>query len=154
MRGAAAGIAGVLAAALPADAQRLPADRVLCEPASHELDAVRAAPSSHRVLFEDRHTPVLEIILAPRTAEAVHIHALPSVIHGYGGAEAGARFAYIEYAPDGDGFREVSRSEVTPTPGYRAVWVPPEGPHAIANLGDRPVRFVRVEIKPEACAAE
>ncbi|MBI1340054.1 hypothetical protein GC169_07585 [bacterium] len=146
----------VLAAALsaPAVAQRLPADPTFCDPSSHALDAVRAAPSSHRVMYEDQHTRVLEIILAPRSVEAIHVHALPSVIEGYSGAEVGARFAYITYEATADGFRETSRNEVTPTEGYRAVWSPPEGPHAIANLGDRPVRFIRVEIKPEACWAD
>lgn len=135
-----------------ASGQSLPADPIFCTPSSYEFDAVRAAPDQHRVLFEDAHVRVLEIILPPLAVEPVHIHALPSVIHGDTGGDRGARFAYIQYVMEEGRFREISRSEVIPTPGVRTVWSPPEGPHAIANIGPVPVRFLRTEIKPESCS--
>src|SRR5262245_11823712 len=36
------------------------------------LDAVLAAPSSHRVLFENEHTRVLEVTIAPGEREPEH----------------------------------------------------------------------------------
>lgn len=124
----------------------------LCNPESNPYDAVAAAPYSHRVQFEDEHVRVLEIVLPPGAVEPVHIHALPSVIMGETGGKGGAKFLYTEYRFSNGRFIETSSDEVNPTPGYRAVWSGPEGPHSITNAGPVEVRFTRVEIKPEACA--
>jgi len=124
----------------------------LCNPESSPYDAVAAAPYSHRVQFEDQHVRVLEIVLPPGAIEPVHIHALPSVIMGETGGKGGAKFIYTEYRFSNGKFIETSRNEVNPTPGYRAVWTAPEGPHSITNAGPVEVRFTRLEIKPEACA--
>ncbi len=75
-----------------------------------------------------------------------------SVIMGDTGGAAGARFLYTEYKFEGGKFVEVSKNEIVPTPGYRTVYSAPEGPHSIANIGSVPVRFTRIEIKPESCA--
>jgi hypothetical protein len=137
----------------PAFAQKhLPADPVFCDPASNPLDAVRAAPDFHHVLFEDEHVRVLEIIIPAASVEPVHIHALPSVITGETGGGGGAKFLYIQFEMKDGKFAEVSRNEVSPTPGYRTVWSGPEGPHAIANIGPVSVSFMRIEMKPENCA--
>lgn len=137
---------------LPAGAWAQGADPKLCDPSSYDLDAVAAAPASHRVLFEDEHVRALEIILPPLAVEPVHIHALPSVITGDGGGAAGARFVYTTYRYEDGKFVVESSEEITPTPGNRTVWTAPEGPHSIANVGPVPVVFTRIEIKPEACA--
>ncbi len=130
---------------------RRPAE-VLCEPGSHPLDAVMAAPASHRVMFEDEHVRVLEIILPPLAVEPVHVHALPSVITGDTGGADGARFVYTQYEMVDGAWVVKESNEISPTAGTRTVWSPPEGPHSIANVGAVPVRFMRMEIKPEACA--
>jgi hypothetical protein len=75
------------------------------------------------------------------------------VIHGETGGGGGAKFVYTEYRMENGKFVEVASNEVTPTAGTRAVWSPPEGPHSITNIGGVGVRFTRVEIKPESCAA-
>jgi hypothetical protein len=142
----------VLAAAAPAFGQGLSAE-LLCDPASSPYDAVAAAPFSHRVQFEDDHVRVLEIVLPPGAIEPVHVHALPSVIMGETGGKGGAKFLYKEYRFANGKFVETSSEEVTPSAGYRAVWTAPEGPHSITNVGPVEVRFTRVEIKPEICAA-
>lgn len=136
----------------PVSAQSTDKPDVYCDPASHEFDAVTAAPSSHRVVFEDEHVRVLEIVLPPLAVEAVHVHALPSVITGDTGGGEGARFSYTTYEYDDGDWVVVEAHEIEPTPGRRTVWSPPEGPHAIANVGAVPVRFQRIEIKPERCA--
>ncbi len=129
-----------------------PADPIVCDPSSHPHDAVRAAPDQHHVLFEDSHVRVLEIVLPPLAVEPIHIHALPSVIQGETGGGEGARFLYVEYRMEDGKFVETARREVEPTPGFRTVWSPPEGPHAIANIGTVAMRIQRIEIKPESCA--
>jgi hypothetical protein len=145
-------ILGVALLALPAQAQQPSDPDLLCHPSRSPYDAVTAAPRSHRVLFEDDHVRVLEIVIAPLAVEPVHIHMLPSVIQGDTGGEAGARFAYVSYRFENGQFVEDKREEVTPTPGFRTVWSSPEGPHAIANLSGVGVRYMRTEIKPERCA--
>ncbi len=132
--------------------QRLPADPMFCNPSSYPYDAVAIAPNTHKVLFEDQHVRVLEINLPALTTEPVHIHALPSVIMGETGGAGGARFRYTEYKMENGKFVQVGYNEVEPSPGYRAVWSGPEGPHAITNIGQVSVKFTRVEIKPESCA--
>jgi hypothetical protein len=145
-------VASILGAA-PVHAQtHLPADPVFCNPSSNPLDAVRAASDFHHVLFEDEHVRVLEIVIPAASVEPVHIHALPSVITGDTGGADGAKFVYIQYEMKDGKFAEVSRNEVSPTPGYRTVWSAPEGPHAIANIGPVSVSFMRIEMKPESCA--
>jgi hypothetical protein len=150
MRGTAI-LAWALATISGASAQA-PNQETLCDPKSNPYDAVTAAPYSHSVMFEDDHVRVLEILLPPLAAEPIHIHALPSVIMGDTGGAAGARFLYTEYKVENGKFVEVSKNEITPTPGYRTVYSAPEGPHSIANIGSVPVRFTRIEIKPESCA--
>lgn len=132
--------------------QRLPADPMFCDPSSYPYDAVAIAPNTHKVLFEDQHVRVLEINLPALTTEPVHIHALPSVIMGETGGAGGARFRYTEYKMENGKFVQVGYNEVEPSPGYRAVWSGPEGPHAITNIGQVGVSFQRIEIKPESCA--
>ena len=125
---------------------------MFCEPASYPYDAVAAAPYSHRVLFEDEHVRILEINLPALATQPIHIHALPSVIMGETGGDAGGKFRYTQYRMESGKFVEVSHNDIEPTGGYRAVWAGPEGPHAITNIGQVSVKFTRVEIKPESCA--
>ncbi len=148
--GLAAALGGAAAMAQVSHAQT--PDPKLCDPASYPYDAVHVAPDSHRVMFEDDHVRVLEILLPPLAAEPIHIHALPSVIYGETGGEGGARFLYTTYRMENGRFVPERSEEISPTSGTRAVWTPPEGPHSIANIGPVPVRFTRIEIKPEACS--
>src|SRR5918993_1503475 len=43
------------------------------------MDGVLAAPDSHRVLFENEHTRVLEVTIAPGEREPAHTHRWPRV---------------------------------------------------------------------------
>lgn len=138
---------------MSANAQSDRPAELLCYPTSSPFDAVRAAPDSHQVVFEDEHVRVLEIVLPPLAVEPVHVHALPSVITGDTGGDAGARFVYTTYELVDDRWEVLESNEISPTPGRRTVWAEPEGPHSISNVGAVPVRFQRIEIKPEACAA-
>ena len=141
-----------LAGSAGAQSRHLPAEEMFCKPSSHDYDAVKAAPFSHSVVFEDDHVRVLEVIVPPLASEPIHIHALPSVMMGDTGGGAGAKFIYTTYRMEDGKFVEVEKQEITPTPGYRTVWSGPEGPHSITNIGTAPMRLTRVEIKPESCA--
>ena len=46
------------------------------------LDAVKAAPQNHHVIFENDKIRILEVILNPYEYEQLHVHRLPSVMFG------------------------------------------------------------------------
>jgi hypothetical protein len=45
-----------------------------------ELDAVKAAPKNHRVIFESAEVRVLSVTVAPGEREVLHHHRWPSVM--------------------------------------------------------------------------
>lgn len=98
-----------------------------------ELDAVRAAPDSHKVLFENAMIRVLEVSIPPGTKEPFHVHRWPSIFISLdGGGPVGAsRF----YDKDGRIKRDTPRID-QPTknpPEWRIKWMKPEPLHAIEN---------------------
>lgn len=105
------------------------------------LDAVIAAPDSHRVLLENDRVRVLEVIIPPGHREPAHTHRWPSVMMGlesarirYYDAEGKIRF---ETPPDRD---------LTDTT-LGADWLGPEALHAVENIDDQVFRALRVELK-------
>ena len=46
------------------------------------LDAVKAAPENHHVIFENDKIRILEVILNPYEYEQLHVHRFPSVMFG------------------------------------------------------------------------
>jgi hypothetical protein len=49
------------------------------QPAGNSLDAVTASPKNHKVLYEDDHIRMLEVIVQPGDTEGLHEHQYPSV---------------------------------------------------------------------------
>ena len=104
-----------------------------------ELDAVVAAPNSHRVVFENEQVRVLEVTLAPGVHEPEHTHRWPSVmvtderarIRYFAGTEL--IFESPDPLPDG----------LTP----RASWLDPEGPHSVENIDTVRLHALRFELK-------
>lgn len=120
-----------------------------------ELDAVRAAPDSHKVLFENSLVRVLEVRIAPGTKEPMHHHRWPSLFLSLesGGVSEGWRY----FDKNGKVTQEQPRS-VTPvrkTPAWSVSWMEPEGLHALENLEPPALArqrapqpgMIRVEIK-------
>jgi hypothetical protein len=46
-----------------------------------KLDGVKAAPETHKVIFENEHVQVLEVTIPPHSKEPVHTHCLPSTLY-------------------------------------------------------------------------
>jgi hypothetical protein len=46
-----------------------------------DLDGVKTAPETHKVIFENEHVRVLEVIIPPHRKEPVHTHCLPSTLY-------------------------------------------------------------------------
>jgi hypothetical protein len=103
-----------------------------------EMDAVVAAPESHKVLFENNDVRVLEVIIPPGEREPEHTHRMssvmivdrPAMIRYYHGA------ALVFSSPPGASARA--------TVGQ---WMEPEGPHAVENVDIRMYHAFRVELK-------
>ncbi len=105
-----------------------------------ELDAVAAAPNSHRVLLENEHVRVLEVTIPPGEKEPPHTHQWPSVMISHTPARLryyGATDKLVFETPED---RELS-NELT------ADWMRPEGLHAVECIDDHGLRSIRVELK-------
>lgn len=108
-------------------------------PWPRELDAVIAAPDSHRLLFENDRVRVLEVVVEPGAHEPEHTHRWPSVMI----VDQPARIRYYEHgvqtfeSPAGD----------SPQPGPMTVWIDPEGPHSVENIDTSPYHGLRIELR-------
>ena len=105
------------------------------------MDAVVAAPESHRVLFENDDVRVLELIIAVGHREPEHTHRDPSVMI----VDGPARIRYYQ-----GGAPTFASPEDTATAGTRASWMDPEGPHSVENVDDHPYHAIRVELRTTA----
>jgi len=112
------------------------------------LDAVEAAPASHRILLENERVRVLEVVVPPGMKEPVHTHRWPSVFYitdpswlrYYPVLSVDGRL--VAGAPSGG-----AHGGDPPKGAQPPFWLGPEGPHAVENVGPRAFRAIRVEIK-------
>lgn len=100
------------------------------------LDAVAAAPESHRVLFEDDKIRVLRVEIQPGATEPVHEHRWPSIMY----FEQPQPITYIEYKRAEGRIVEVQRIDVPALQATQTVRGAAEGPHAVTNRGNKAVR--------------
>jgi hypothetical protein len=87
------------------------------------MDALVAAPASHRVLLENDRVRVLEVVIEPRTRESEHTHQAASVMI----IDEPARIRYYR----GDALHYESQARSEPPAGVRVRWMEPEGPHSV-----------------------
>lgn len=113
------------------------------EGCSAALDAVSAAPGNHKVLFENEHVRVLDVVVPVGTREPLHVHCWPSVLYVIW------RGKLREYDAAGHVVREEKEpASVLPF----ATWLPAGAPHAMENLDAQPIHLVRVELKDSRVA--
>jgi hypothetical protein len=103
------------------------------------MDALLAAPASHRVLIENDRVRVLEVVIEAHIHEPEHTHRAASVMI----VDEPARIRY--YVGDALQFESPERSE--PPPGVRVQRMEPEGPHSVENIDERRYHAIRVELK-------
>jgi hypothetical protein len=110
-------------------------------PWPRELDALIAAPDSHRLLFENDRVRVLEVVIESGAREPEHTHRWPSVMI----VDQPARIRYYEHgiqtfeSPLGD----------PPRPGPKASWMDPEGPHSVENIDGSLYHALRIELRDD-----
>jgi len=102
-----------------------------------ELEAALAAPQSHRLMLETAAVRVYEVVIPPGVREPEHTHRCPSVMV----VTEAAAFRYFV----GDGLLYEGDAHWDEPP--QALWMDPEGPHAIENVDDRTYRAFRIELK-------
>jgi hypothetical protein len=104
------------------------------------LDAVLAAPDSHRILLKNAEARALEITIEPGAREPEHTHRWPSMLI----IDAPARIRYYEH---GDlTFESPPGRDARPLPRVESLG--PEGPHAVENVDNYRYHAIRVEMRP------
>ena len=100
------------------------------------LEGMKAAPQSHRVVFESRELRVLEVAVRPGEREPRHTHRHPAVL-------IVDQAAHIRYYGDDGQVTDVPE----PAPGslIGAEMMAPEAPHAVENVDDHDYHAFRVE---------
>ncbi len=125
--------------AFPVGAAELAATSSKCE-WGPELDAIAAAPANHKVLLENEHVRVLEVTVPPHSAEPVHAHCWPSTLYIQTTTDM------VDKDASGRVVFDTRKVPVQPKPPF-VIWSGPQAPHSIENLGDVPLKLVRVEQK-------
>ena len=106
----------------------------------NKLDAVIAAPKSHKILLENDRVRVLEVVIQPGEKEPAHTHSLPSVLH----IDEPSQILY--YDAEGKMIFDSRMSNELRTSPITS-YLDPEGLHAVENVGDKPFHAIRVELK-------
>ncbi|HTY25103.1 MAG TPA: hypothetical protein VMC85_18365 [Desulfomonilaceae bacterium] len=111
------------------------------------LDAVKAAPENHKVIFENEHVRVLDVSIAAHSKEPIHAHCWPGTLYVQQAGDA------IDRDANGKILFDSRQLKVKPRAPF-VEWTPQEPPHSIENLDDLPLKLIRVENKPATNRAQ
>lgn len=104
-----------------------------------ELDALRAAPLHHTLLFENESVRVLDTHVPPGETVPLHTHRWPAALYIL-------RWSHF-VRRDGEGaVMADSRMDGKPAEGA-AAWSGPLPPHTLENVGGSELRVISVELK-------
>jgi hypothetical protein len=103
------------------------------------MDALQAAPASHRVLLDNERVRVLEVVIEPGASEPEHTHQAPSVMI----VDEPARIRYCQGRELQFEAQTLSQSQAR----TRVRWMEPEGPHSVQNIDQRRYHAIRIELK-------
>ncbi len=104
------------------------------------LDALVAAPTFHRVLFENDEVRVLESRIGPGETTPIHTHRWPSVLYVLATAH------HVRRDDEGALLGDTRVSDAPPAPGT-TIWITARPPHTVENVGDAVIRLLNVELK-------
>ena len=105
------------------------------------LDALEAAPGSHRLLFENDVVRVLGTLIAPGETTEVHTHRWPGILYVLSFGHFVRRDADGEILVDSR-----NGGHPLPRPG-NAIWSHALPPHTLENVDDVNIHVVGVELK-------
>jgi quercetin dioxygenase-like cupin family protein len=104
-----------------------------------ELDALRAAPRHHTLLFENESVRVLDTRVPPGDTVPLHTHRWPGTLYIVSASHFVRR--------DGAGNVLVDSRTRPPSAAEIAAWSEPLPPHTLENVGDSELRVITVELK-------
>jgi len=104
------------------------------------LDALQAAPESHRLLFESDVARVLETTIPPGETTPVHTHRWPGIQYFV------AIGHFVRRDADGAVLLDTRDDGSLPQPGS-AIWSDALPPHTLENVDSSEIRVVGVELK-------
>jgi hypothetical protein len=116
-------------------------------------DAVKAAPDSHKVIFENALVRVLEVTMPPPgKTEPMHHHHWPSFFLDW---DTGGKSPHIHYHQPGNIVRDSPSTDSPVHAGHWSVhWMKPEPMHAIETIenyyspNDPPLIRVEIKVRP------
>jgi len=112
-----------------------------------DLDALKAAPDNHKIVYEDDNVRVLAVLLNGKKSEPVHTHQWKSVMWI---AKPIVPCKINNYKKDKNGKLVKSDSLIiNEMPVNIGQLIDPEGPTSITNLGSENGVAYRVEFKKE-----
>ena len=157
------GIMGFVLAKFVSSHKSLPQKKITHLPLTHadqwqwadSLDALKAAPNSHKVLFENDKIRVLEVILKPYADEPMHTHRYPSIMFGNNNGDTSQfDIVYYRYGLDSVHHQYFVKDSIHQHNGAgkdastdAADFMQPEGPHRVKNLSNGKIDVYRVELK-------
>jgi hypothetical protein len=106
------------------------------------LDALIAAPESHRLLFENDDVRVLETRIAPSETTGLHTHRWPGTLYVLSFDH------FVRRDADGSVLVDTREGGVLPEHGS-AVWSDSLAPHTLENVGAAEIHVIGVELKEE-----
>jgi hypothetical protein len=103
-----------------------------------ELDALRASPEHHKLLFENEHVRVLEVRINPGETTNIHTHKWPAMIYGLSWSD------FERYDTDGNIILDSKNLSASPPQTW---WAEPIPPHYLKNVGKKEIHNICVEMK-------
>ena len=104
-----------------------------------ELDALRAAPKHHALLFENDKVRVLNTNIVPGDTVPLHTHRWPSAMYVLSFSHFVRR--------DAAGSVLIDSRNLRVPPESRALWSDPLPPHTLENVGEQDLHVISVEVK-------
>ena len=104
------------------------------------LDALRAAPVHHRLVYENERVRVLEVRIGPGEIVPLHTHRWPGVLHLQGWSDHVRRDEVGKVIFD-------SREAGSPPRIPSVVWCEPLPPHSVENVGASELLVLSIELK-------
>jgi predicted metal-dependent enzyme (double-stranded beta helix superfamily) len=106
----------------------------------NDVDAVIAAPDSHKIILENDTVRVLEVVILPGKKEPMHTHDRSSVMI----VDSSTKIKYYNESGKGEEYPEREATKEKPF----IEWLEPEGLHAVENLDEnKTYHAIRIEIK-------
>jgi len=105
-----------------------------------ELDALKADPYHHKLLFENNEVRVLDTLVPPGDKTNVHTHQWPASLYILSWSD------FIRYDVEGNVLVDSRNFSSSPLPSS-AAWSEPLTPHFLKNIGDDNLHIISVEIK-------